>query len=56
MSRRREKISPMSLEKWGKREADIFTVDDNIQWRDTEFGDQSIWSVGAPFLLGGRGV
>lgn len=56
MSRRREKISLMSLERWGKREADIFTVDDNIQWRDTEFGGQSIWSVGAPFLLGGREV
>ena len=38
MSHRREKISLMSLEKWGKREADIFTVDDNIQWRDTELG------------------
>ena len=49
----------MSLEKCvggGGREADIFTVDDNIQWRDCEVGGQSIWLVESSFLLESKGM
>lgn len=42
----RGKTKPCELSKVGeKREADVFAVDDNIQWRDTDTGGQSIWLV-----------